>query len=132
MRYAYTACDQDDCCAATGGVRSADVTGGSRRAHLTTEAPAEAQPTKPLPAFVSDDLIAPIDDYMTDAHKADILPNTLDAVRLKDGEAFAWPLWVVPMGTYLITDVLKEAGVDLPPRIGPMTSSSKPPRCLPS
>jgi multiple sugar transport system substrate-binding protein len=73
-------------------------------------------PSDRLPAFVQDDLIAPIDDYMTDADKADILPNTLDAVRLKDGKAFAWPLWVVPMGIYLNTDVFKEAGVELPPK----------------
>lgn len=71
-------------------------------------------PSDRLPAFVQDDLIAPIDDYLTEADKADILPNTLNAVRLKDGKAFAWPLWVVPMGIYLNTDVFKEAGVDLP------------------
>jgi multiple sugar transport system substrate-binding protein len=53
---------------------------------------------------------------MTDADKADILPNTLDAVRLKDGQAFAWPLWVVPMGMYLNKDVFAEAGVELPPK----------------
>ncbi len=71
-------------------------------------------PSDRLPAFVKDDLIAPIDDYLSEADKADILPNTLDALRLKDGKAFAWPLWVVPMGIYLNTDVFKEAGVDLP------------------
>ncbi len=71
-------------------------------------------PSDRLPAFVKDDLIAPIDDYLTDADKADILPNTLDAVRLKDGKAYAWPLWVVPMGIYLNLDVFQEAGVDLP------------------
>ncbi|MCL6511008.1 MAG: sugar ABC transporter substrate-binding protein [Anaerolineae bacterium] len=71
-------------------------------------------PSDRLPAFVKDDLIAPIDDYLTDADKADILPNTLDAVRLKDGKAYAWPLWVVPMGIYLNLDVFQEAGVELP------------------
>ncbi|PJF48465.1 MAG: sugar ABC transporter substrate-binding protein [Chloroflexi bacterium] len=73
-------------------------------------------PSDRLPAFVKDDLIAPIDDYLTDADKADILPNTLDAVRLKDGKAYAWPLWVVPMGIYLNLDVFQEAGVPLPPK----------------
>lgn len=73
-------------------------------------------PSDRLPAFVQDDLVAPIDDYLTDADKADILPNTLDAVRLKDGKAFAWPLWVVPMGMYLNKDVFQEAGVELPPK----------------
>lgn len=71
-------------------------------------------PSDRLPAFVKDDLIAPIDDYLTEADKADILPNTLEAVRLKDGKAYAWPLWVVPMGIYLNLDVFQEAGVALP------------------
>jgi multiple sugar transport system substrate-binding protein len=58
-------------------------------------------PSDRLPAFVKDDLLAPIDDFMTADDKADILPNLLDAVRLKAGKAYAWPLWVVPMGMYL-------------------------------
>lgn len=67
-----------------------------------------------LPGAVRDDLVEPIDDYLTDADKADILPNILDVVRLKDGKAFAWPLWVVPMGMYLNKDVFAEANVPLP------------------
>lgn len=73
-------------------------------------------PSDRLPGFVRDDLVEPIDPYLTDADKADILPNVLDVTRLKDGKAFAWPLWVVPMGIYVNTDVFKEAGVDLPPK----------------
>lgn len=73
-------------------------------------------PSDRLPGFVRDDLVEPIDPYLTDADKADILPNVLDVVRLKDGKAYAWPLWVVPMGIYVNTDVFKEAGVDLPPK----------------
>src|SRR5581483_10409319 len=57
----------------------------------------------------------PIDDYLTDADKADILPNVLDVTRVKDGKAYAWPLWVVPMGMYLNKDVFAEANVELPP-----------------
>ncbi len=71
-------------------------------------------PSDRLPAFVADDLIAPIDDYLTDADKADILSSALDIVRLKDGKAYAWPLWVVPSGIYLNVDVFQEAGVPLP------------------
>jgi multiple sugar transport system substrate-binding protein len=71
-------------------------------------------PSDRLPGFVRDDLIEPIDAYMTDADKADILSNVLDVVRLKDGKAFAWPLWVVPMGIYLNKDVFAEAKVDMP------------------
>jgi multiple sugar transport system substrate-binding protein len=72
-------------------------------------------PSDRLPGFVKDDLLAPIDDFMTADDKADILPNLLDAVRLKAGKAYAWPLWVVPMGMYLNKDVFAEAKVDLPP-----------------
>ncbi|MBI4673063.1 MAG: sugar ABC transporter substrate-binding protein [Chloroflexi bacterium] len=72
-------------------------------------------PSDRLPGFVANDLIEPIDDYMTDADKADILPNILDVTRVKDGKAFAWPLWVVPMGMYLNKDVFAEANVSLPP-----------------
>lgn len=73
-------------------------------------------PSDRLPAFVKDDLVTPIDDFLTAEDKADILPNVLDVVRLKDNKAYAWPLWVVPMGMYLNTDVFKEANVPLPPK----------------
>ncbi len=69
-----------------------------------------------LPGFVRDNLIEPIDSYLTDADKADILPNVLDVVRLKDGKPYAWPLWVVPMGIYVNKDVFAEAKVPLPPK----------------
>jgi multiple sugar transport system substrate-binding protein len=73
-------------------------------------------PSDRLPGFVADDLVEPIDDYLTADDKADILPNVLDVTRLKDGKAYAWPLWVVPMGMYLNKDVFAEAKVDMPPR----------------
>ncbi len=73
-------------------------------------------PSDRLPGFVSDGLIEPIDDYLTDADKADILPNVLDVTRGEDGKAYAWPLWVVPMGMYLNKDVFAEANVPLPPK----------------
>jgi multiple sugar transport system substrate-binding protein len=73
-------------------------------------------PSDRLLQFVGEDLIAPIDDYLTDADKADIYPNALDVVRLKDGKAYAWPLWVVPMGMYLNLDVFQEKGVAPPPK----------------
>ncbi len=73
-------------------------------------------PSDRLPAFVKDDLVTPIDDFLSAGDKADILPNTLDAVRLKGGKTYAWPLWVVPMGIYLNLDVFKEANVPLPPK----------------
>jgi multiple sugar transport system substrate-binding protein len=72
-------------------------------------------PSDRLPQFVRDDLIEPIDDYLTAAVKADILPNVLDVTRLQDGKAYAWPLWVVPMGMYLNKDVLPRR-TSLPPK----------------
>jgi len=71
-------------------------------------------PSDRLPGMVRDDLIEPIDAYMTADDKADIYPNVLDVTRLKDGKAYAWPLWVVPMGMYLNKDVFAEAKVDMP------------------
>ncbi len=74
-------------------------------------------PSDRLLAFAAEGLVAPIDDYMTEADKADYYPNVLDRVRVTgDGMAYAWPLWVVPMGMYLNTDVFAEKGVALPPK----------------
>ncbi len=67
-----------------------------------------------LPQYVAEDLVEPIDTYLTADDKADILPNVLDVTRLKDGKAWSWPLWVVPMGIYVNKDVFAEAKVDLP------------------
>jgi multiple sugar transport system substrate-binding protein len=71
-------------------------------------------PSDRLPGYVRDELIEPVEPFLSDADKADILPNVLDVVRLKDGQAYAWPLWVVPMGMYLNVDLFAEAGVELP------------------
>lgn len=74
-------------------------------------------PSDRLLAFAADGLVAPIDDYLTEADKADYYANVLDRVRVTDdGMAYAWPLWVVPMGMYLNTDVFAERGVELPPK----------------
>ncbi len=73
-------------------------------------------PSDRLPGFVADGLIEPIDPFLTDADKADILPNVLQVTRVGDGQAYAWPLWVVPMGMYLNKDVFEEAGVEMPPK----------------
>ena len=40
-------------------------------------------PSDRLPGYVADDLIEPIDSYLTDADKADILPNILDVTPLE-------------------------------------------------
>jgi multiple sugar transport system substrate-binding protein len=74
-------------------------------------------PSDRLPSWVKDGLAAPIDEYLTAEDKADILPNVLDVTRIGgDGKAYAWPLWVVPMGIYLNKDVFDEAKVPMPPK----------------
>ena len=72
-------------------------------------------PADILPQLVQDDLVAPIDDFLTAEDKADIYPNVLDVTRIGgDGKAYAWPLWVVPMGMYVNLDVLEQAGIEPP------------------
>ncbi len=70
-------------------------------------------PSDILPLLAKGGFVAPIDDYLTADDKADIYPNILDSVRI-DGKAYAWPLWVPPVGMYLNLDVFKERGVDEP------------------
>lgn len=70
-------------------------------------------PSDILPLLVKDNLVAPIDEFLTDADKADIYPNLLDAVKI-DGKAYAWPLWVPPVGMYLNLDIFKERNVEPP------------------
>jgi len=74
-------------------------------------------PSDRLLGYVAEGLIAPIDPYMTESDRADFYPNVLDVVRVgDDDQAYAWPLWVVPMGMYLNVDVFEERGVPLPPK----------------
>ncbi len=73
-------------------------------------------PSDRLLSFVAEGLIAPAEDYMSEADLADFYPAVLETVRLQDNKAMAWPLWVVPMGMYLNTDVFAERGVELPPK----------------
>lgn len=70
-------------------------------------------PSDILPLLVKDGLVAPIDEYLTAEDKADIFPNLLQSVSI-DGKAYAWPLWVPPVGMYLNLDIFKEAGVEPP------------------
>jgi multiple sugar transport system substrate-binding protein len=58
--------------------------------------------------------VAAIDDYMTEEDKADIYPNILQSVRGSDGKAYAWPLWVPPVGMYLNLDIFAERNVEKP------------------
>jgi multiple sugar transport system substrate-binding protein len=70
-------------------------------------------PSDLLPLLVQDNLVAPIDDFLTADDKADIYPSLLQTVGVK-GKAYAWPLWVPPVGLYMNLDVFKEKGVTPP------------------
>lgn len=70
-------------------------------------------PSDILPLLVADNLVAPIDEFLTEEDRADIYPNLLQAVSV-DGKAYAWPLWVPPVGLYLNLDVFKERNVTPP------------------
>jgi multiple sugar transport system substrate-binding protein len=73
-------------------------------------------PSDILPLLVQDGVVAPIDEFLTEEDKSDIYPNLLEAVKI-DGKAYAWPLWVPPVGMYLNLDIFKERGVE-PPKEG--------------
>ena len=70
-------------------------------------------PSDILPLLVQDGLVAPIDDFLTADDKADLIPNVFDSVKI-NGKAYAWPLWVPPVGMYLNLDIFKEKGVTPP------------------
>lgn len=66
-----------------------------------------------VPSMVKQNLIAPIDNYLSAADKSDIYPGMLSAMTI-NGKAYAWPLWVPPVGMYINLDIFKERGVDPP------------------
>jgi multiple sugar transport system substrate-binding protein len=71
-------------------------------------------PSDILPLLAEQGFVEPIDAYLSDADKADIYPNILQSVRGADGKAYAWPLWVPPVGMYLNLDIFKEKNVPVP------------------
>lgn len=70
-------------------------------------------PNDSLPVLLKDNVVAPIDEYLTADDKADIYTNLFDYVRF-DGKLYAWPLWVPPVAMYINVDVFKEKGVEIP------------------
>jgi len=70
-------------------------------------------PSDILPLLVQDNLVAPIDTFLTADDKGDMITSVLDSTRI-NGKAYAWPLWVPPVGMYLNLDIFKEKGVDPP------------------
>lgn len=73
-------------------------------------------PSDILPQLAQGNLLAPIDSYLTAEDKADIYPTMISAVSL-NGKAYAWPLWVPPVGMYLNLDIFQERGIT-PPKSG--------------
>ncbi|MDP9355039.1 MAG: sugar ABC transporter substrate-binding protein [Chloroflexota bacterium] len=63
--------------------------------------------------YVDEGLAAAIDPYMSEADQADIYPNVLAGVEV-EGQHYAWPLWVPPVGVYLNPEIFAEKGVELP------------------
>ncbi len=66
-----------------------------------------------LVKYAAENLAAPIDPFLTDADRADIYPNVLAGVAY-EGQHYAWPLWVPPVGVYLNPEIFAEQGVELP------------------
>ncbi|MBA2315014.1 MAG: sugar ABC transporter substrate-binding protein [Chloroflexi bacterium] len=66
-----------------------------------------------LPGYGAQGVLSPIDEYLTDEDKADILPNLLEGVAY-EGQHLAWPQWVPPVGFYLNNSIFEAAGVDIP------------------
>ncbi len=70
-------------------------------------------PNDSLPTLLKDNVVAPIDEYLTADDKSDIFANLFDYVRF-DGKLYAWPLWVPPVAMYINVDIFKEKGVEIP------------------
>lgn len=68
--------------------------------------------TVPL-LFIKENLIAPIDKYLTEEDKADYLPNALDAFKVK-GKIYGWPWYLSGQLLYVNRTLFKESGVSLP------------------
>jgi multiple sugar transport system substrate-binding protein len=66
-----------------------------------------------LPNYGEQGVLSPIDDFLTDEDREDILPNLLEGVEF-NGEHLAWPQWVPPVGFYLNNAIFEAAGVEIP------------------
>ncbi len=66
-----------------------------------------------LPGYGSQGVLSPIDDYLSDEDRADIIPNLLEGVAY-EGQHLAWPQWVPPIGFYLNNQLLTDAGIEIP------------------
>jgi multiple sugar transport system substrate-binding protein len=70
-------------------------------------------PADLLPPLVQVGVLAPIDAFLSDADRSDIVPQLLQAVRV-NGQTWAWPWWVTPTAMYLNLDLFQERGITPP------------------
>lgn len=66
-----------------------------------------------LPLMVQQSLVAPTNDFLTASDKSDIFSNILQSVTF-NGQTYAWPMYVPPVGMYLNLDVFKEKNIPVP------------------
>ena len=66
-----------------------------------------------LPGYGAQGVLSPIDDYLTEEDRADIIPNLLEGVEF-EGQHLAWPQWVPPIGFYLNNQLFADADIDVP------------------
>lgn len=68
--------------------------------------------TTPL-LFIRENLIEPVDEYMTAEDKADYLPGAMQAFKIKE-QTYGWPWYMGGQLLYINTDIFAAAGVELP------------------
>ena len=66
-----------------------------------------------LPGYGAQGVLSPIDEYLTDDDRADIIPNLLEGVAYQ-GDHLAWPQWVPPIGFYVNNSLIEAAGETVP------------------
>lgn len=70
-------------------------------------------PSDLLALLIKQNLVAPIDDFLSADDKKDIFPQLLETVA-HNGKHYSWPLWVPPVGMYLNLDIFAERKVTPP------------------
>ncbi len=68
--------------------------------------------TVPL-LFIKEDLIEPIDEYLTDEDKKDYFQGALNAFKVK-GKIYGWPWYMGGQLLYINKEIFASAGVELP------------------
>ena len=75
--------------------------------------PDVAPGTVPL-LFIKEDLIEPIDEYLTEEDKKDYFSGALNAFKVK-GKIYGWPWYMGGQLLYVNKEIFASAGVELPP-----------------